>query len=102
MLQTELIVEERALSPEEAARAEEQHERHRRNDNVLQERIRRDRDDYRGKVVVVAGQELYAAQTAEEAWAWAHEHHPDDDAPVVQYVTRERGWRIYGNRWRVV
>lgn len=66
-----------------------------RNDEVFQSNMRRVYRECRGKVVVVAGQELHIAQTPVEAWDWARACHPDDSAPIVRYIQKEKSWRMY-------
>lgn len=51
----------------------------------------------RGRFVAVAGQEGHVAETAEEAIAWAAQAHPEDISPLVQFVLKELGPRIYAN-----
>ena len=81
---------------------EERWERYSRNDAVFRENAHTIYQQYRGKVVIIAGHELHVADTADEAWAWARQHHPDDDGVLVRFVPKERGWRIYGSSWRMV
>jgi hypothetical protein len=51
-----------------------------------------------GKYVAVAGQEAFIADSPEEAWAWAAQAHPEDDAASVRYVNPHKGPKIYANR----
>jgi hypothetical protein len=50
-----------------------------------------------GKVVAVAGQQAFVADTSDEACALARTAHPEDGGLLVQYVSPLRGPRIYGN-----
>jgi hypothetical protein len=101
MIGPQVTIEE-VTDPEEIAAFQSHWERYRRNDSVFRERSGEIYRDYRGKVIVIAEGELYAAGTAEEAWAWAQERYPDDDGVLVQYVPKEKAWRIYANQRRVV
>jgi hypothetical protein len=51
-----------------------------------------------GKFVAVAGEEAFVAETAQQAWAWAAEKHPEDDTATVQYVSPRQGLKVYANR----
>jgi hypothetical protein len=50
---------------------------------------------HRGKVICVAGEELFVGDTSQEVLAKARTAHPDDDGRVTRIVPRERGARIY-------
>jgi hypothetical protein len=54
----------------------------------------------RGKIICIAGEELFVADTAEEVLALAKAAHPEDDGRFVLYVPRERMARIYTARLR--
>jgi len=45
-----------------------------------------------------AGEEVFVADTPEEAMRLAGATHPDDDGSFVHYIPRERFARIYANR----
>jgi hypothetical protein len=53
---------------------------------------------HRGKCIVVAGQELFVADTPEEAWARAGKAHPEDGGKLSRYIPKEKGARIYAHR----
>jgi hypothetical protein len=44
----------------------------------------------RGKYIAIAGQELFVADTPEEACAWARATHPEDLAPLYQRIPAVR------------
>jgi hypothetical protein len=46
--------------------------------------------------VVIAGEEIFAADKPEPAWALAKAAHPWDDGSFIIYVPREKVARIYG------
>jgi hypothetical protein len=52
---------------------------------------------YRGKCICIAGEELFVADTPEEAIAQAAAAHPEDDGRFVRYIPREKLARIYAN-----
>ena len=49
---------------------------------------------YRGKYICIAGQELFAADLPEDAWAMAEKAHPDDEGIVEHYIPPTRAARI--------
>ena len=53
----------------------------------------------RGKCICIAGQELFVAETPDDAVRLARQKHPHDDGRFVQYVPVERGARIYAHSW---
>ena len=54
---------------------------------------------HRGKVVCIAGQELFVGDDVLEVLARARAAHPDDHGVLTRRVPKERGPRIYANRW---
>jgi hypothetical protein len=50
---------------------------------------------HRGKVICVAGQELFVGNTTEEVLAKSRAAHPEDDGRVTRIIPRERGDRVY-------
>ncbi len=53
---------------------------------------------YRGKCICIAGEELFAADTAKEALALATAAHPEDNGRFVHYIPREKLARIYAHK----
>ena len=51
--------------------------------------------------MVIAGEELFAADTLEDTWALAATAHPEDDGSFIRYIPRETVARIYANQRRV-
>jgi len=80
----------------EAIRARQ--ERSRRNSQWLQGQWDQLLPQALGKFVAVAGEETFIADTPQQAWAWAQEKHPEDDAATVQYVDPRPGPRVYAIR----
>lgn len=95
------MVMEEVTDPEELAKARAQRERFDRNSAWLQAHATEVYARYRGKCVVIAGTELFAADTPEEAWALATTAHPEDDGSFIRYIPREKVARIYANQRRV-
>ena len=57
---------------------------------------------HRGRHICIAGEEVFAADSAEEALALARAAHPEDDGRILRYIPRERVARIYADPRRVV
>lgn len=66
-----------------------------RNSAWLQANISAVYSQHRGKCICVAGQELFVADSAEEAIGQAAVAHPDDRGRFTRYVPREKMARIY-------
>lgn len=91
------LVMEEVADPEELAKARVQRERFDRNVAWLQARASEVYTRYRGKCICVAGEELFVADTPEEALALATAAHPEDDGSFLRYIPREKLDRIYAN-----
>ena len=50
---------------------------------------------HRGKIICIAGQELFVGDTVEDVVARAKAAHPDDEGMFTRIIPRERGARIY-------
>jgi hypothetical protein len=94
--QVPLVMEE-VSDPGELAKARAQRERFDRNVAWLQARASEVYTRYRGKCICVAGEELFVADTPEEALALATTAHPEDDGSFLRYIPREKLDRIYAN-----
>ncbi|MEP7336890.1 MAG: hypothetical protein ABI977_04045 [Acidobacteriota bacterium] len=53
--------------------------------------------NYRGKYIVVAGQELFVGETVQEAAALAKAAHPEDEGRLTRYIPLKKMVRIYAN-----
>ena len=82
-------------SPEEAAASRQQSEQFDRNSAWLQAHILEIGETCRGKVICIAGQELFVGDTTREAVAKATAAHPEDSGWFTQYIPKERVARIY-------
>jgi hypothetical protein len=92
----------RITDPVELARARAQDERFARNWAWFEAHAQEIYANYRGKCLCIAGEELFAADTPEEALARAIPAHPEDDGRFTRYIPKERAARIYANQRRVV
>ena len=87
----ELIFETR----EEAAASRAQREQFARNRAWLQEHILEIGERHRGKVVGVAGEELFVGEDVYEVMALAKVAHPDDTGLITRYIPKQKYVRIY-------
>jgi hypothetical protein len=93
---TNAITMEIVTDPVELAQAKAQHERFERNWAWLQAHSSEVYSDAnRGKIVCVAGQQMFIAETGREAVAQAKAAHPDDDGYFTLIIPRHKGPRIY-------
>jgi len=95
-LQVPLVMEE-ITDPEELAKARAQRERFDRNSAWLQAHATEVYRRHRGKCICVAGEELFVADTPEQALALATTAHPEDDGSFLRYIPSEKIDRIYAN-----
>jgi hypothetical protein len=94
--QTPLVMEE-ITDPEELAKARAQRERFDRNSAWLQAHATEVYGAYRGNCICVAGEELFVADTPEQALALAAAAHPEDDGSFLRYIACEKIDRIYAH-----
>jgi hypothetical protein len=92
--QTFVMTEER--DPVELAKAHAQMQRYERNWAWLEAHAA-EAYSHRGKMICIAGQELFVGDTTAEVFAWAKGTHPEDDGVLTKYVPVDRGPRIYGH-----
>ena len=86
MEENRIVIEfERSESPEEAAAASKQDEQFDRNSAWLQAHILEIGEKYRGKCICIAGQQLFVADTVEEAVSQATAAHPEDTGWFTRY-----------------
>jgi hypothetical protein len=82
----------------ELAEARAQDERFERNWAWFEAHAQEVYTKYRGKVICVAGQELFVGDTPREALDRAIAAHPEDDGRFTRIIPKERIPRIYANR----
>jgi hypothetical protein len=90
------IAMEEVTDPAELARSNPRNARFARN-LAWFERHAPEIASHRGKCICIAGEELFAAATPDEALALARAAHPDDDGFFLHYLYREKAERIYGH-----
>jgi hypothetical protein len=96
------IVIEEVTDPDLLDRSRRQHEQALRNLDWLSAHWPDLLPQALGKFVAVAGQEAFFADNSEKAYEMAVTAHPEDKGVLVQYVSPEKGARIYANRRNVV
>jgi hypothetical protein len=92
---------EEVTDPVELALARAQRERFDRNFAWLQAHAADIFARHRGKCICIAGEQLFVADTPEEALALGAAAHPEDNGSFVQYIPREKRWRVYGHLGRL-
>jgi len=90
------VIMKEVTDPAELAQAQAQRERFDRNWAWFKARATEVYERFRGQCVVIAGEEIFAADEPEAAWALAKAAHPKDDGRFIIYVPREKMARIYG------
>lgn len=93
------IVMEDVSDPQEIARAHSQFAQAELNSRWLEAHATEIYLRHRGKFIVVAGEELFVADTPEEATALARAAHPDDEGSIIRYIYPTKTSRIYANHW---
>lgn len=79
----------------ELTKAQEQRRQFDRNSEWLQKNIAEIYAQHRGKCICIAGQEVFIADTANEAIAQATAAHPEDEGWFTRYIPKEKMARIY-------
>ena len=98
--QSSIIMEE-VTDPVELQKARGQDERFERNWAWFEAHAAEIYTQHRGKCVCIAGEELFVADTPEEALALAVSAHPDDDGCFTRLIPQEKIARIYADQWHV-
>ena len=89
------MVMEDVTDPVELARAGARDEHLRRNLAWFEAHARELGSAHAGQCICIAGEELFVADTPEEALTQAKAAHPEDEGPFLHYLSRERIPRIY-------
>ena len=92
------IVMEEVSDPTEIASARIRRAMFDRNFEWLARHASEVYEKYRGRHIAVAGEEVFAADSSEEALALASTAHPEDQGRFVQYIPREKMVRVYANQ----
>jgi hypothetical protein len=95
------ILMEEVTDPAELAKARAQDERFARNWAWFEAHAPEIYATHRGKCICIAGEELFIADTPEEALAMAVAAHPEDDGRFTRIIPKEKVARIYGDQWRM-
>jgi hypothetical protein len=91
------IIMEEVPDPVELHKARAQDERFERNWVWFEAHAAEISTVHRGKCICVAGEELFVADTPEEALAMAIAAHPDDDGRFTRLIPRERMAQVYAD-----
>ncbi|MGI8979663.1 MAG: hypothetical protein ACR2FY_10580 [Pirellulaceae bacterium] len=81
--------------PIDLAKARERRAQFDKNSAWLQARIPEVYSQHRGKVICIAGEELFAADSTSEAVATATAAHPEDKGYFTRYIPQEKVPRVY-------
>ena len=92
------IIMEEVTDPEEVAKARARRAQFDRNSEWLQTQVAEIYAKHRGKVICIAGQELFIGDTVEEAIDQARAAHPEDEGMFTRYIPKEKAIRIYANQ----
>lgn len=80
--------------PAEIAASIERRAHFKRNSDWLKEHASEVFTLYRGKSICIAGQEVFAADRAADAWAMAKAAHPEDKGIYSRFIPLAKGPRI--------
>jgi hypothetical protein len=80
------VVVEEVTDPVELAKARLQRQRFDRNEAWLQAHISQVYSQYRGRFICIAGEELFASDSAQQAIELATAAHPDDDGWFTRFI----------------
>lgn len=89
------IVMEEVNDPAEVSKARARREMFDRNFEWLAGHTSEVYDKFRGKYISVAGQQVFAGETAQQAIALASAAYPEDLGSFVQYIPTEKMARVY-------
>jgi hypothetical protein len=92
------IVMEEVTDPSEVSKAGIRRERFDRNFAWFRAHAPEVYERYRGKFICIAGQDVFAGATPEEATAQSAAAHPEDEGSFVQYIPLEKMARVYANQ----
>jgi hypothetical protein len=95
MLQAPAFQIEEVADPAEIASAQQRREQFDRNSAWLQANIAEVYRHHRGQHICIAGQEVFAADSAQQAIARATAAHPDDQGWFTRFIPLEKLARVY-------
>ena len=91
------MVMEIITDPDRIAKFNAHRDRYEKNSRWWQAHMQEFLPRVEGKHVAIAGEEVFIADTPQEAIAMAEAVHPDDDGSFCRYVRPNGGPRIYAN-----
>ncbi len=97
MIKSLLVEISEESDPVELAKALHRREQFDKNSAWLQARVTEIYSQHRGKVICVAGEELFVADSTAEAVAKARTAHPQDEGYFTRYIPKVKVPRIYAN-----
>jgi hypothetical protein len=86
---------EEVADPAEIASAQRRRDQFDRNSQWLQTNIAEVYRDHRGQHICVAGQEVFAADSVQEAVARATAAYPEDEGRFTRFIPLEKLARVY-------
>jgi len=92
------VVMEEVTDPQEIAAFQARWARAQRNSDWLQAHAHEIYTQYRGKFIVVSGEELFVGDMPEEASARAKAAHPEDQGSLSRYIYPKKMARVYANQ----
>jgi hypothetical protein len=92
-----MIVEE-ITNPVDRAQMQARRERFAKNSAWLEANAK-EVYRHRGKMICIAGQELFVGDSVAEVVARAKAAHPEDDGFFTRYIPASKAARIYAYRW---
>lgn len=92
------IVMEEVTDPVEVSKARVRREKFDRNFAWFRTHASEVYEQHRGSFICIAGEEVFAAATPNEAVAQATAVHPGDEGSFVQYIPLEKMARVYANQ----
>ena len=95
------IVLEEVTDATELAKAQKQDERFARNWAWFEAHAAEIYNQYRGKCICIAGEELFVADTPEQVLMKATTAHPEDDGRFTRIIPKEKVARIYVDQRRM-
>lgn len=95
---TEIVIDE-VTDPEEIAAAQARRKLFDRNTAWFKQHASEIFAQHRGKCVVIAAEQIFVADTPDEAWALTEAANIEDDGSFSLYIPREVMPRIYAHTW---
>jgi hypothetical protein len=81
--------------PDQRDRAQKRRQQFDRNSEWLESHVSTIYAQHRGKCICIAGQEVFVADSANDAIAQATVAHPEDEGWFTRYIPKEKVPRVY-------